>query len=113
MSIRGVVFDFWIDEYALRNFPSAGASDWAEMEHRAWDYVVHYPAPRYAFHGGDTARANLGYSPGVFYLLSSGGTQNQRAPRARARPTASFRSLSGPDSQTWWRFSTGKIPDCG
>ncbi len=55
MSIRGVVFDFWIGEHALRNFTSAGASDWAEMEHRAWDYVVHYPAPRYAVHGGNRA----------------------------------------------------------
>src|SRR5258708_28028881 len=87
MSIRGVVFDFWIDEHALRNFTSAGASDWAEMEHRAWDYVVHYPAPRYAVHGGNPASAIWAYLRGILHSVRSGAPQSQRAPLPGSPPT--------------------------
>src|SRR5260370_31761186 len=43
-----------------------------EMEHRAWDYVVHYPAPRYAVHGGDPSRAVWATATGVLRSRPSG-----------------------------------------
>src|ERR1700733_10520211 len=79
MSIRGVVFDFWIDEHALRNFTSAGASDWPEMEHRAWDHVVHNPALRHAVHGGNRAGAIWAYRPGVWHSVRSANPKGERA----------------------------------
>src|SRR5260370_22525386 len=58
-----------------------------EMEHRAWDYVVHYPAPRYAVHGGERPPARLGPAPGVWHFPRSGGPKSQRARRGGSPPT--------------------------
>src|SRR5258705_13605256 len=104
MSIRGVVFDFWIDEHALRNFTSAGASDWAEMEHRAWNYVVHYPAPRYAVHGGNRASAIWAYRPGVWDPVRSGEPKSERARVRGSYCTVHCELSRAPSSEKSWGF---------
>src|SRR4029077_12759613 len=92
MSIRGVVFDFWIDEHALRNFTSAGASDWAEMEHSRMGLRRALPCPTLCGSWLESRLSDLGLSPRDLAFRSIGRTQRQARSRARIAPHSSLRA---------------------